>query len=38
MSVPSGSQSRVDRNETDQFNSEVQTEEHSKSTESVKSG
>ena len=38
MSVPSGYENRFLRNQTDQFNSEVRTEEHSKITESVKSG
>ena len=38
MSVPSGSENRFLRNQTDQFNSEVRTEEHSKITESDKSG
>ena len=34
MSVPSGSENRFLRNQTNQFNSEVRTEEHSKITES----
>ena len=38
MSVPSGSENRFLRNQTNQFNSEVRTEEHSKITESDKSG
>ena len=38
MSVPSGWENRFLRTQTDQFNSEVRTEEHSKITESVKSG
>ena len=38
MSVPSGYENRFLRNQTDQFNSEVRTEEHSKIAESVKSG
>ena len=36
MSVPSGSENRLFRNQTDQLFSKVQTEGHSKTTESVK--
>ena len=38
MSVPSGLENLFLRIQTEQLNSEVQTEEHSKITESVKSG
>ena len=38
MPVPSGSENPFLGNQTDQFNSEVRTEEHSKITESFKSG
>ena len=36
--VPSGLQNRFFKNQTDQFNFEVRTEEHTKKTEGVKSG
>ena len=38
MSVPFGLENRFLRNQTDQFNSEERTEEHSKVTESDTSG
>ena len=38
MSVPNGSENRFFRNQTAQFDSEVPTEEHSKTMESVISG
>ena len=38
MSVPSGLENRFFRNLTDQFNSEMRTEEHSKIMEGVERG